>query len=332
MAQALARAGGDPGEMLSAHRVISTRDLDQARRLVADVFCPHRLELSSSGRLDLRHNVVKLQDVALNYMDYGAEVRIVPGVLESFYLVQIPLRGGSEVRSGDATVQSDSRVASVPSAAEPLEMVWRDDSPHFVVYVSRRAVERRLADLTGREAPVPLRFRLGMDLTDPAVRGWSALVDVLRRDAEDSRVSLHPTVRRQMEEAVVTGLITAQPHNLVGWMERSEPPAAPKAVRLAMERCEATDGTGPTVADLAAHAGVSIRALQEAFRRYVGMTPNEYLRDVRLRRVREELRVARPGDRTVAAVAYSWGFNHLGRFAAMYVERFGELPSDTLRG
>lgn len=332
MAQALARASGGPGEMLAGHRAIATRDLDDARRLVADVYCPHRLELQRAGtQLDLRHNVFRLQDIALNYMDYGAAVRIVPGVLESFYLVQIPLRGGSEVTSGDASIQSDRRTAAVPSATEPLDMVWHDDSPHFVVYLSRRAVERRIAEVTGREAPVPLRFRLDMNLVDPDVRGWTSLIHLLRRDAEDDTVRLHPTVRRQVEEAVVTGLITTQPHNLRGWMERDAPPVAPKAVRLAMERCDASDDAGISVADMARHAGVSIRALQEGFRRYLGMTPTEYLRDARLRRAREELLRTRPGERTVAEVAYSWGFNHLGRFAGVYQERYGELPSDTLR-
>lgn len=332
MAQALATAGGGRGEMLAGHRVISTRDLDDARRLVADVYCPHRLEVSSTDTpLNLRHNRVRLDDVALNYMDYGTAVRIVPGVLDSFYLVQIPLRGGSEVTSGDASIQSDPRVAAVPSATEPLDMVWREDSPHFVVYVSRRAVERRLAELTGREAPVPLRFRLDMKLTDPEIRGWTSLVQLLRRDAEDATVSLHPTVRRQVADSVVTGLITTQPHNLNGWMERDAPPAAPKAIRLAMECCDTGEDGGTTVADMARHAGVSIRALQEGFRRYVGMTPTEYLRDSRLRRAREELARCRPGERTVAEVAYAWGFNHLGRFAGAYYDRFGELPSDTLR-
>ena len=34
---------------------------------------------------------------------------------------------------------------------------------------------------------------------------------------------------------------------------------------------------------------------------------------------------------TVSDVAYRWGFNHLGRFAAHYEHKFGETPSHTLR-
>lgn len=320
------------GELLADHPLIRTRDLDDARNRVAQVFCPHRLEVSGDRpTLDLRHNRYLLGSVGLNYMNYGARVRITPGVLQSFYLVQIPLAGGATVTSGDTTIESDRWTAAVPSAAEPLDMVWNDGSPHFVVYLSRDAVERRVAELTGRDVPVPLRFRLAMDLTRPEARGWLAMVDLLRRDAEDDSVRLHPTVRRQLEDAIVGGLVTGQGHNLVDWMARGAPPAAPRAIRSAMQCCDERADTGVTVAEMARAAGVSIRALQEGFRRYVGVSPTEYLRDVRLRRVREELQAHGPTDRTVAAVAYSWGFNHLGRFARLYCQRFGELPSETLR-
>lgn len=84
-------------------------------------------------------------------------------------------------------------------------------------------------------------------------------------------------------------------------------------------------------ARLAAIAQVSLRTLQEAFRKYVGMSPMAYVTEVRLQRVRRQLRASTPGSTTVAAVAHQWGFAHLGRFARRYRERFGESPSQTLR-
>lgn len=39
-----------------------------------------------------------------------------------------------------------------------------------------------------------------------------------------------------------------------------------------------------------------------------------------------------PGSRaSVTDVAVRWGFFHLGRFAQQYRERFGVLPSETVR-
>ena len=88
---------------------------------------------------------------------------------------------------------------------------------------------------------------------------------------------------------------------------------------------------GFTVADLAAIAGVSIRSLQQSFRRYVGIPPMTYLRDLRLARVHEHLREAEPTLHSVTDIAYRYGFTHMGRFAAEYRARYGLLPSETLR-
>jgi transcriptional regulator GlxA family with amidase domain len=85
-----------------------------------------------------------------------------------------------------------------------------------------------------------------------------------------------------------------------------------------------------TVSRLAAVACVSVRSLQEGFRRHLGMSPTHYLREVRLARVHEELRLADPSQTTVAHTAQSWGFTNTGRFAQTYRQHYGRLPSETL--
>jgi AraC-like DNA-binding protein len=52
-----------------------------------------------------------------------------------------------------------------------------------------------------------------------------------------------------------------------------------------------------------------------------------YLRRVRLVRAHDELH--RDGTVGVAEVAFRWGFTHLGRFAAEYAKKYGDLPSHT---
>ena len=86
-----------------------------------------------------------------------------------------------------------------------------------------------------------------------------------------------------------------------------------------------------TLADIAAAAGMSPRGLQQSFNRSVGVSPLVHLRNVRLDAVHEALRSADPSTAAVAEVARQWGFAHLGRFSGAYRERFGELPSVTLR-
>jgi transcriptional regulator GlxA family with amidase domain len=73
---------------------------------------------------------------------------------------------------------------------------------------------------------------------------------------------------------------------------------------------------------------MSVRTLHATFQQELGMSVMAYLRWVRLGRVRTELLHDAGG---VTDVAMRWGFSHPSRFAQQYRDRFGELPSETLR-
>lgn len=87
-----------------------------------------------------------------------------------------------------------------------------------------------------------------------------------------------------------------------------------------------------TLSDIAASVNVTPRSVQYTFRRHVGATPLEYLRTLRLNQAHRELQAADPSVDTVMAIAGRWGFGHAGRFSSMYKRRFGNSPSETLRG
>jgi transcriptional regulator GlxA family with amidase domain len=76
---------------------------------------------------------------------------------------------------------------------------------------------------------------------------------------------------------------------------------------------------------------MSVRTLHDTFHHEVGMSAMAYLRGIRLDHVRTELLRGAASGRTVTDIAMRWGFFHPSRFAQQYRERFGELPSETLR-
>lgn len=82
---------------------------------------------------------------------------------------------------------------------------------------------------------------------------------------------------------------------------------------------------------LARIAGVPSRTLESHFRQFLGTTPTAWLRDARLTRAHAALLAAAGEATTISRVATDSGFTQLGRFAAQYCRRFGELPSETLR-
>jgi AraC-like DNA-binding protein len=97
----------------------------------------------------------------------------------------------------------------------------------------------------------------------------------------------------------------------------------PRDLHRALDRLQAEPDRLWTLASLAAACGVAPRTLQKHFRRYLGRTPLELVRELRLDQARQQL--LRPAaTTTVTDVAARCGFNHLGRFAAWYQRRYGQ--------
>ena len=104
----------------------------------------------------------------------------------------------------------------------------------------------------------------------------------------------------------------------------------PHDVNKALELLRADPARERSVDELAAACGVGRRTLEKHFRRFLGRTVVEVRQDLRLERARRELLRA-PTGAAVTEIALHCGFNHIGRFAALYRARYGESPSATRR-
>ena len=87
----------------------------------------------------------------------------------------------------------------------------------------------------------------------------------------------------------------------------------------------------PSIIDICHELKVSQRTLQYSFKMLLGLTPNSYLRILRLNWARKQLRNPASNETTITEVATRWGFWHLGKFSSDYMTMFGELPSTTLK-
>jgi len=87
-----------------------------------------------------------------------------------------------------------------------------------------------------------------------------------------------------------------------------------------------------SVADVARHAGVSVRNLQLAFTRHRSMSPLAFITAARLAAAHKFMLQARSEKMTVAQVADHWGFENVSRFSRAYKARYGKSPAETLAG
>ncbi len=82
--------------------------------------------------------------------------------------------------------------------------------------------------------------------------------------------------------------------------------------------------------ELARLSNVSLRALQDGFRRFAGMSIVAYQRRVRLEHAHDIL--ARSGAPSVTDVALRLGFSNVGRFCQYFQQAYGVSPAALRKG
>ena len=193
------------------------------------------------------------------------------------------------------------------------------------------------AGLAEEHAGLPaagLRFESVTPVSAAAGAQWARTASFVCRQLITSGITeISPIVAHNMTRLVAATLLEAFPNTT---MTASYIPGpgrvAPSAVRRAAAFMDAHAGSPVTVAEVAEAAGVSVRAMQYAFRSHYGMTPTGYLRRVRLERAHRQLQTAdAAGGMTVAAAARRWGWANQAKFAAAYRAHYGVPPSHTLR-
>jgi AraC-like DNA-binding protein len=247
------------------------------------------------------------------------------------YHVCVPLEGWLEARHRGQQVTSTPTLASVYRPdAEIVVTRWPAGSRHLAVKIDQVAVDRALETLV-RRTDFPIAFDAALPLNTSAVQDWVRLMLMVNRQRErpDSLLR-HPLVWDPLLESLIHGFLLVADHPYRSALDTPAEPARPAAVRDAMDIIETCPQMPLTTATLAMQCHISVRTLQEGFRRHVGMSPMAYLRTVRLRHAHRDLRSAYPAHVTVASIAHRWGFSHLGRFAAAHKAMFGETPLQIL--
>ncbi|BDV34948.1 AraC family transcriptional regulator [Methylocystis iwaonis] len=105
---------------------------------------------------------------------------------------------------------------------------------------------------------------------------------------------------------------------------------SPPPIRKARDYIKAHAAEPVELSRLAASLGMSMRTLQDNFKKSYGCSPRDYLMECRLENARDRLTLA--GDAaSVIEIAMDCGFPDHGQFSSKYRARYGELPSQTLK-
>lgn len=308
----------------------ASRDADEVRHEVSQIFCEHDLRVVGKRQsLNTELRFRRGKKASYGRMLYGATVDIEPGSLNDFYLIQLPISGQESIHCGSQSVQSDPNTGTIISPALEFRMRHECNAEKLFIRVERAALEHQYLQYHGRVPCGPLNFQPAIPFNVQATQSLRRLFEWQLSEASEGTLFDQPLVAAQFEEALMLSLLSTLPHNQTQPSSR-ELAVAPGFVRRAEAYIEHNAHLPLTAGDIADHAGISIRSLFAGFRKYRNTSPMQHLKDVRLEGVRSQL-THPTHDTTVTQVALDWGFSHLGLFASAYEQRFGELPSATLR-
>ncbi|GBQ30229.1 helix-turn-helix domain-containing protein [Gluconacetobacter sacchari] len=322
-------ADGSP--LAQKHRPHSS-DWDEVNAFCAQVYMPYRTRpLVRSRAPDATMYSVETGGIVATRFSYG-----VPVHLSDFdptvgrVLVLTTLRGGIEhaagrgeslfTRAGESFVADCSRTDYWLKASE--------DHLQLNLTIAHDMLAQTAQHWFGflpNDALWTMKVRFG-----DRDSSWIALMDYVARTV--GRTACAPTrarIHARIGETVCIELLHHWAEGAGIALDRGSACAAPFYVRRAEEFMRENAAALPTMVDVASAAGVSVRALSGAFRRYRDTTPSAFLREQRLLGTRADLLAAGPGM-TVGAIASLWGYVNFSEFARSYLWRFNELPSATL--
>jgi AraC-like DNA-binding protein len=266
----------------------------------------------------------------LGHFCYGRAVTLEETLVRGpTYWFHFPSHGRFTIDVNKQQIRCDDGMGAVLSPSYRNVITTETGCGRVAFAVEHDVVVRVLSAMLHAPLSRPLEFSPSIRLASGYGRSLVAHVRAGIEDFEQSDSLLrHPLAQQAFEQLLVLGLLLHHEHSYSAALARPMPAVSPRDVKRAIDFIEGNIDAPIAVTDIVAASAVSGRALFKHFRRFTGFSPMQYVREARLRRVREALLSAQP-DEHIAAIAARWGFSHPGRFASDYRRRFGESPLAT---
>lgn len=240
----------------------------------------------------------------------------------SVVIILPSIQGSSIITSDNNHYEINQRTGVIISDFEEnIIFEVMESSIHIMVIIPLNLIEITFTTLIGKHPRPAIKFF-------PIIEGrFSPWMQILSTAVYGNTISQHyESIRESLEHLITSGLILTYSNNYSDTFEKLKSTPPPRTVRRAINFMEEHMNEPISISEVAAHASVGMRALQLSFRKYMGMSPGEWLSDRRLDRVHAMLMEE---ETTVTQAALAWGFCDLSDFSARYQKRYGYLPSKT---
>ncbi|HEX4180947.1 MAG TPA: AraC family transcriptional regulator [Caulobacteraceae bacterium] len=315
------RTDGFRPTALRSNRAFQSRDVEFTRDRISQILQPHQLTPVAHGQGgDFYTDHIAVGDLGIGAIHFGA-MNVEVTEFADYHLVLACLAGNARIVTDVWERDIGANRAAIVAPGSYMRAEFSSDCEQLFVRIPTRAIRSH--------SPYrQLEFLNEVDLTAPSIAPFiTQVAQICSLEATASLLHKNAVVRREFERLLVCLLLAGQAHR--DEANRSGTQIAPKAVRRAETFIRSNSSLPISLSEIARAAQVPTRTLLDSFKRFRGTSPMQYLRNVRLESARLLLQSGRALQ--ISDVAFDAGFTHLGRFASAYAERFGELPSETLR-
>jgi AraC-like DNA-binding protein len=258
-------------------------------------------------------------------------VGVVSAEGRDFIATTVPIQSTFDIHQPRGSRTFSSPTAHVLGVDDELSL-HVDDGSQFIVNIATAALSKVAERLTGHEPGRAGSCGDELSLLDEAAASFVRSAARLWSDARHDPQSLSsPIGQAERQAKVVENFLLAISPREIDSSRTERHTETQKGVQRAEEWITAHLHYPITRTELCRVSRLNARTLTRAFMRRHGMSPIMFVRSRRLDNAQLTLLSADPDSTTVTDIAFDHGFTQLGRFAADYRRRFGELPSATLR-
>ncbi|MCP8690528.1 AraC family transcriptional regulator [Marinobacterium sedimentorum] len=329
--------------MLGIHNLVEGRikdtisteilDAEAARSWMESICGPHYLKVKNTHSIRFRHvgNILTSTTTAIGHIEYGTDVTVEIDDLHSSYSISLPVSGFQALEGPSLQAQSDISRGVIISPSTACRLHISGNCRKTLVRISRQAMEAGLENLLRRPVTEPLIFQTQMDAAIGANSAWWRTIRHIENELRCTNGLYNSShFIREMEQALIKGIIVSQPNNYSQAIEQLSCTSIPAYLARTIEFIKKHAHDDISIEDIEQAASVSRNKLYNDFKKYIGEPPTSHLKRIRLEGARQDI-LTDSANENISSIAMKWGFYHLGRFSVDYKKQFNESPSESVQ-
>jgi AraC-like DNA-binding protein len=313
---------------LASYQYIHANRIDEVEEAIAKVFEPrHYFPSKSQGPLNIKASLVRLPYLDVGAAHFGNNIQEIFQEPAENYFLLAPMNGDIiSNHSGKTAVHN--RSAIILSPGEMVDLSWPADCTVVLVRIRPQVMESFCQSYYGMSESPEILLPQHLDLKQAEGLSLANMIHTITTELEDEHSLLSRGITgRQLTELMMMGFINMNQAPISGLANGHD-----KKINTAVDYIMANLKQPLTLEELAKISNSSIRKLQADFSNQFNVGPKTYIKQARLRQVRQALQNSANVGKSIGDIASEWGFYHASHFSREYKKMFGESPSETQRG